>query len=436
MDSATIDLQHQFYDMLMQSQYWSPERMRDYQRSQLSQLLRHAKKNVPFYESRLDAVMKPNGDIDWDRWGEIPIVKRSDLIEHRDAMLARELPPGHGKTAEQRTSGSTGRQATITTNGLVSVFRSACLYRSHIWHGVDWTRNILTRSGENPALAPWPDGERMGFWGPSWDAKSSGESFVVNRATTLEQLLEMIGRKNAGYLTMGPKPAMTLAMEAKRIGTVGTLDAIFSHGEGVGDDERRACSEWLGARIIELYSSKEGAAIAHPCEAGALHVNAETLLVEVLGADGVKCSPGETGRVVITPFYSTAQPLIRYDQGDLATVGRACSCGRNGLTLAKIEGRTMVLFRHPDGRSVARTFPESCRRALSAGDWQIAQTGATGFELRYVPNDWDIMGDEDYVAAVFRGHYFSDAVVTFRRVKSIPLTAAGKRPEYVNEWGD
>jgi phenylacetate-CoA ligase len=41
--SATQDFQHQFFDMLMQSQYWPEEVMVAYQRSQLQQLLRHAK---------------------------------------------------------------------------------------------------------------------------------------------------------------------------------------------------------------------------------------------------------------------------------------------------------------------------------------------------------------------------------------------------------
>jgi hypothetical protein len=45
---SALTLHHRFYDMLMQSQYWSAERMQEHQRSQLAQLLRHAKKSVPF----------------------------------------------------------------------------------------------------------------------------------------------------------------------------------------------------------------------------------------------------------------------------------------------------------------------------------------------------------------------------------------------------
>ena len=46
--AAAHDLMHQFYDMLLESQYWPAQQLVDYQRSQLEQLLRHARANVPF----------------------------------------------------------------------------------------------------------------------------------------------------------------------------------------------------------------------------------------------------------------------------------------------------------------------------------------------------------------------------------------------------
>ena len=87
-------LQKQIYDMLMESQYWPPEHMLAYQRSQLAQLLRHAKANVPFYKTRLDPIFKENDHIDWNRWSEIPIVRRHHLVQERDSMLAKKLPQG------------------------------------------------------------------------------------------------------------------------------------------------------------------------------------------------------------------------------------------------------------------------------------------------------------------------------------------------------
>ena len=79
--------------MLMESQFWPPEQMRAFQLTQLAQLLRFAKATVPFYETRLDVVFRRDGEIDWDRWREIPIVTRMDVRDRHDEMQTSALPP-------------------------------------------------------------------------------------------------------------------------------------------------------------------------------------------------------------------------------------------------------------------------------------------------------------------------------------------------------
>ena len=56
--------------------------------------------------------------------------------------------------------------------------------------------------------------------------------------------------------------------------------------------------------------------------------------------DGRVLEPGKVGEVVGTSF-SRAYPLIRLATGDLARLETgACSCGRGGLRLSRILGRT------------------------------------------------------------------------------------------------
>jgi phenylacetate-coenzyme A ligase PaaK-like adenylate-forming protein len=45
-------LGRQSFEMLMDNQFWPAEQLRTYQRSQLIQLLIHAKNNAPFYRTR------------------------------------------------------------------------------------------------------------------------------------------------------------------------------------------------------------------------------------------------------------------------------------------------------------------------------------------------------------------------------------------------
>lgn len=430
------DLQRQFYEMLMESQWWSADQLRDYQRSQLSQLLRHAKANVPFYEHRLDAVLKANGDIDWDRWNELPIVKRNDMVEHRDAMQATEVPPGHGPTGILSTSGSTGLPIQITTNMLGSVANNGLRLRVHRWQDLDWSKTLCNRLGDESHAEEWPEGQPTGPWGPPWEADAMrGGSWMISRTFPSEYLFGFFAEHRCSYLAAGPNMAHINALDALRLGIEVKIDAILVQGNTVTQADRDICRQVFGAKMVEHYSSKEGGHMAHPCPAGTLHVNSEVCLFEVLDEDDRPVKPGETGRVVVTPFYQTAQPLIRYEQGDRVTVETAaCRCGRHGPTLHAVRGRNVAIFKHPNGRALANLMPDETTNLLRAQYWQLAQVGPHDYELRYVPSVSGESGDEAKVSEIFLSTFFPDACLRFVRTGQIALRDSGKLAEYVNEW--
>lgn len=433
--SQPRDLQHEFYDMLMESQYWLPETMLSYQRSQLAQLLRHARANVPFYETRLDPVFTPSGDIDWDRWEEIPIVTRTDMLKRREDMLAREMPKGHGSSSTISSSGSSGLPIQVTSNRLTVLAANANRWRAHRWHGLDWSRTYTARDG-SAAEAAWPHGQLLGRWGPSWDeGAQQGKAYRLNRDALAPKALEFINRTGSAYYSSGAKVLHAMALESERLGIEARIDCFLIHGEHLGDEDRAVFKRVFGAKTLEHYSSKEGGQMAYACPDGrGFHISAESVLVEIVDENGRACAIGEPGRVIITPFVSTSQPLIRYDQGDIARLGSVCSCGRHLPLLETIEGRATAFFTHPDGRTIARFLTQEARTALGSSYWQIAQVGPLSFEVRYVPVDWQHAPDLVTVEASFRQVFFEDAEVRFLRMSEIPLTAAGKHLEYVNEW--
>jgi phenylacetate-CoA ligase len=433
MSTESGGLQRQFFDMLMDSQWWSAEKLRDYQRSQLSQLLRHAKKNVPFYEHRLDAVVKPNGNIAWDRWSEIPIVKRKDMVEHREAMLATELPAGHGPIASISTSGSTGLPVTVTIGALAGLANNAARWRAQLWNGLDWSRNMATRLGDDtPPLAP-PWGTLKGPWSPPW-AGARGSRWVLNVHLPTERVLAFLRDNDCVYLNTGAKTAHLYAHDAKRMGIEVAIDTILTQGSAASAEDRAICRSTFGAKLMEHYSAKEGGQMAHPCEFGTFHINSEICLVEIVDSEGRQVERGETGNVVVTPFFNTAQPLIRYEQGDFAIAGGACGCGRKTATIQSVEGRSLAIFSHPDGRLFNAMLTDAARAALDCTVWQIAQVGPLDFEVRYVPKVWERHGDEVEFRRLFRERYYDDAVVHLKRVAEISLSPAGKFLEYKNEY--
>lgn len=428
-------LGRQYFEMLMESQFWSADQLRDYQRSQLVQLLIHAKNNAPFYRTRLDVLFTRSGDIDWDRWADVPILKRSDLREHGEQLRAGAIPPGHGRQAAVSTSGTSGLPISVWWTSMGQLAYRASRYRAYRWHGVDWTKTSCSVSGDDPTRAAWPEGERMGPWGPDWDpASRTGQTWRINRREPQERKLEFIGRKGVSYLASGPSAIYALALEAEHRGIKLDLDVILPHGAAVSDTDRAAFGRVFGARALDTYASKEGGNVAHACpDSDGMHVAAEMLLVEIVDHDGRPVPQGELGRVVITPFFSTAQPLIRYDQGDVARFAPTCSCGRHLPRLDGLIGRSTTVFYHPDGR-VRSSFVGMYRSLLNCSVWQIAQTGPTDFEVRYVPLDPAIDGDEAGITRILKQQYFDDAEIRFVKLGELPLLPTGKPAEYLNEW--
>jgi phenylacetate-CoA ligase len=424
-------LQRGLFDLAMRSQYWPMDQLVAYQRTLLAKLVDHARRTVPFYKGRLDAIMTRVGRIDWARWGDIPIISRQDLIEGFEALQSLRHPPEHGRVWLMSSSGSTGQPVRVNYNALFAATNEPFNWRSETWQGLDWTGTSVTRAEDYNLDTDPPRWSRT--WGPPWlAAAQAGRIVDLGRSTSTEVALRFLQQLGPGYLTTGPNSLHMYAMEARRLGIDLRLRAGLGQGEGVTPAARIAVREVFEAPLFERYSSREAGRMAHECaHQKGMHQNMEKVLVEILDEQGRPCPQGVEGRVVVTPLYNTINPLIRYEQGDMAYWGPPCTCGRTLPIIAKITGRTSAIFRHPDGRATHRFYTQEARDALRCGIWQIAQVGPLDFEVRYVPNDWDVPADEDTARAIFLDTYFPDARVEFKRLRTLRATPADKYLEYV-----
>jgi phenylacetate-coenzyme A ligase PaaK-like adenylate-forming protein len=81
-------------------------------------------------------------------------------------------------------------------------------------------------------------------------------------------------------------------------------------------------------------------AIAWECTHGALHVNADWVVLEPVDRDMRPVPPGTASHtVLLTNLANRVQPILRHDLGDSVTVGTVpCPCGSPMPTL-RVEGR-------------------------------------------------------------------------------------------------
>jgi phenylacetate-CoA ligase len=428
--------QHAEYDLLMQSQFWPADRIRDLQRERLEKLLRHARAHVPFYATRLDVLFRPDGTIDWDRWGEVPTLKRDDLLQHRRAMLARAVPPGHEKISDISTSGSTGKPVTTSHSSYALDMSKAAVFRSYEWYHLDYTARLGSWYGSRSNVAAWPNGQRRMGWGPPWDPRSPDGEFVqINRHTSAPDVLEFMARNRARYMTGGGTDLKLLGYEAERLGTELPLDVALVRSADITEAGRVLMARVFGARTISLYSSKEGHRMAHPCPTrDHWHINDEQVLVEVLDEHDRPCAPGVTGRVVVTPFYSYAQPLLRYEQGDLAVRSVPCTCGRHLSVLESVVGRVKHMFVLADGSRVAPWLSDAAVASLNGAIFQVAQTARDAIQVRFVPAAQP--PEEGIVRREIETLLRGGAEVRFVPLKHFEVPAGRKHLEFVSELDD
>lgn len=421
----------QTYTTLRESERWPRERLRDWQRRHLASLVLHARAGSPFYRFRLDKLMSPGGTIDWARWTEVPIVTREDASRQYQSLLTRRPVADHGPFAKVSTSGSTGDPVTVMTTRWLNDLSAACQWRAQAWAGLNWAETVVESA---QGVAGDDVGRSTGPWGPPWSAMArKGRRILTDYLTPAPQRLDLIRKHRAAYVGVSVSGLHTLLDAARDSAQNVRIQRLFFRGAALTDQLRQETRVIFGAEVLELYSSKEAGSIAHRCSHGQFHVNDEAVLLEIVDDAGQPVAPGQEGRVIVTPFASTAFPLIRYDQGDRAVAGDTCSCGISLTSIASISGRTKTMLRRPDGSTIG-DLPLEARKLLGAGLWQVAKVAAHTYELRYTTRDWGQPPDPEAFKTYFLRHYYPEATVRLRPVANIPLSPTGKFDERVVEW--
>lgn len=132
-------------------------------------------------------------------------------------------------------------------------------------------------------------------------------------------------------------------------------EGIVSTAMVLHDFERKVIEQAFRAKIFNRYGCEEVSLIASECAFHeGLHINMDTLIVEIVGPDGNTVPAGTPGAVVVTDLTNYAMPIIRYKIGDVATMKKEpCSCGMSYPLLESLNGRIADYVRTPSGKFVS-----------------------------------------------------------------------------------
>jgi len=81
------------YNFLQESQWWSREKLEEYQMQQLSKLLHHAYENVPYYRNIFDERgLRPENIQDFEDLKKLPYLTKENIRENIKDLIARNIP--------------------------------------------------------------------------------------------------------------------------------------------------------------------------------------------------------------------------------------------------------------------------------------------------------------------------------------------------------
>jgi phenylacetate-CoA ligase len=350
----------QWQRRLARSQWAPAERMQQLQLTRLKPLVRFAAEHAPYWRARIAPDVIEDAATVEDALSRLPILSREDLRANPSELACSHLPKGYAAGGERSSSGSTGMMVRITTTDIASHWQNVLGLRSHLWGAREFRRTMGVIRRLKAGTAEYPEGVSARRWGtPRAFPFPTGPGVQLNASASLEQQWEWLGRRRPDYLLTMPSIIRAFAQRSDGEMPFAGFSTI---GEVVDDDLRNAARARWGVEIHDMYSSEECGCMAIQCpDAGGYHVTAEAIIVEVLDDRGTPCRPGEIGRVVVTPLFNFATPLLRYDIGDFAQAGASCACGRGLPWVQRIMGRRRNVLVTPDGR---RYWPSLQARAL------------------------------------------------------------------------
>jgi phenylacetate-CoA ligase len=204
-------------------------------------------------------------------------------------------------------------------------------------------------------------------------------------------------------------------------------DAIVLSSEKLTGEMKTVIQRAFGARAYEEYGTVEQCALATECEQGNLHISPDFGIVEILDEFDRPVPPGVEGRLVCTGLTNDAQPLVRYEVGDVGVwADKPCSCGRNHLpVLQELVGRLEDAVIGPDGTEMVR-FHGIFIDLPHVLEGQIVQEELDRLLVRVVATDGFGQEDEQLIRRRITRERLRGVRVEIERVAALERTSRGK----------
>lgn len=335
--------------LLLESQYWPLDKIRDFQLNKLQVLIKHAATNVPYYRSLFKQLgLVPEDITSFEDFARLPVLTKADIQGSFNQLIA------DGSDCSKLELNSTGGSTGVPLN----------FYQDDQY--VAWADAARVRAWWYMPGAQESDVEAV-LWGAVRD---------IGQGITLKKMLYDLLRDGALQLNTFDLDAATLRTYLKYYNmvrpalvrgyasslyyvacfieqhglTIHAPKAVVSSTEVLHQRMRDVIERVFKCKVFDSYGCREISQIATECEFhNGLHIVFENQFVELEGND-----------IIVTNLNNHIMPFLRYKVGDLASnIDMApCSCGRFSPRITSLMGRDNDNIELPNGKVINGEFFE------------------------------------------------------------------------------
>ncbi len=413
------------YRELMEREYWSSDRWREYQEDLLQRFIRHCYDNVPFHRERFKKAGLTPADIKTvEDLPKIPLLTKPQAREAGKQLIATNYPKTSLKAGH--TTGSTSTPLTFYTNKERSEYILAGLWR------------IYSRCG-------WQPGELIAtIWGfRAHDYKRSRLNHwlrdTVSGITHLNAFqandqefsywCKLLQRRKPTvlvcYASSGSRFARWLLDHEE---SLPSIKGVYCTSETLLEQQAEMMKQAFGCPVFDLYGCGEAVHVSASCEQNRLHINPDMAIVEA----GEETSDNRTP-LVLTGLRNWAMPFLRYQNGDCASLlDGECECGRHSPLMKLQITRLSDVFRFANGKEYPSLYfiLRLYKDGFSGVElFQFRQLRPDFIRLEIVRNDhFDDSTAQRLreVKAEIENHIEQQATVELEYVDQIEQTSTGK----------
>ncbi|MDD3873048.1 MAG: hypothetical protein PHE01_02270 [Methanosarcina sp.] len=419
-DLITNKKNSHYLSELNKSQFWSADKLHEYQNDRLKQLIAHVYANVPFYTELFNQNgLDPNQIKDVSDLKLLPILTKSDIRAGIRSGKLMNKKAQLSKLEKNNSSGSTGEPLQFFLDNDAASMKKAAAIRAWQWMGFNVGDKIFR-------ISPLERSRLIKRIQDYFTNTLYMQSYRMNEEE-FKKISEALVKFSPSILRSYPDPLYLLVryMRSNKIKPP-KITSINTTGSTLYEFYRDEIEEYFSCRIFDSFSC-EGSAGASQCPQSKLyHLADEYSITEIVDITG---TPSTKGRLITTDLWNYATPFIRYDTQDIVELSDdPCSCGRGLNTVKHIFGRSSDILVTPKKQYLfANNFTGYFQNYSEVDQFQIYQKSVDHMIIRIKANESYDASTTTSISSLMNQITGGDMVISFDFVDEIPVAPSGKR---------